>query len=248
MKAMVLAAGIGSRLRPLTDRMPKALIPVAGVPLLEHVLRRLHAAGVRDVVVNTHHHAAVLEAYMRARSTSDGLRIALSPEPELLGTGGGLLNAAWFFDDGAPFFLHNADILSGVDLRALYSAHVSSGALATLSVRARSSSRQFLFGGDGRLVGWERTDPPQRDWAAMPLSPTDVLPLAFDGIQVVSPAIFAKLTESGVFSLTRAYLRLAGTGESIVAHRSDGTYWADIGSAEKLAAVERHVSTVGLPA
>jgi NDP-sugar pyrophosphorylase family protein len=245
MKAMVLAAGVGSRLRPLTDRMPKALVPVAGVPLVEHVLRRLRAAGVRDVIVNTHHRAAELEGYLRGRADEDGLRIEIAHEPELLDTGGGLKNVAWFFAGEQPFFVHNADILSGVDLRALYAAHASRNALATLSVRARESARHFLFDAGDRLVGWERSDPPERDWAAAPVAGATAL--AFDGIQVVSPAVFAKLSESGCFSLTRAYLRLAGCGERIAAYRSDGTYWADIGSHAKLEAVERHVLQHGLP-
>lgn len=244
MRAMVLAAGVGSRLRPLTDRMPKALVPVAGVPLIEHVFRRLHLAGVRDIIVNTHHHAAILESHLRSRSSDDGLRITISHENELLDTGGGLAHAAWFFDDGDPFFLHNADVLSSVDLRSLAAAHRRTHALATLSVRARSSSRQFLFDQNDRLVGWERTDPPQRDWSSAPVA--DALPLAFDGIQVVSPAIFAKVTETGAFSLTRAYVRLAGTGELIQAHRSDATFWADIGSVAKLEAVERAIASEGL--
>jgi NDP-sugar pyrophosphorylase family protein len=244
MKAMVLAAGIGSRLRPLTDRIPKALVPIGGTPLIEIVLRRLAAAGVRDVVVNTHHRAEQLEAYLRARPQHD-LRIALSHEPELLDTGGGLKNAAWFFDDGRPFFLHNADVLSAVDLRRLYAARETTGALAVLSVRARESSRRFLFDAGGGLAGWERTDTGERDWAKAPVA--DATPLAFDGIQVLAPEILAKLSESGCFSLTRAYLRLAGAGERILAHRADGEYWADIGSQAKYEAAERHVATHGLP-
>lgn len=245
MKAMILAAGIGSRLRPLTDRIPKALVPVGGTPLLEIVLRRLARAGVRDVIVNTFHHAAVLEDYLRTRAP-DGLRIAVSRETELLDTGGGLANAAWFFSGDEPFFLHNADVVSGVDLQSLAASHARSGALAVLSVRQRVSSRRFLFAADGRLAGWEDTGAERREWAAAAVA--DATPLAFDGIQVLSPRILAAFTETGAFSLTKAYLRLAGAGERILAHRSDDTYWADIGSAAKLQAVEEHVARAGLPA
>lgn len=245
MKAMVLAAGVGSRLRPLTDRLPKALVEVAGTPLLEIVLRRLEAAGVREVIVNTFHHRALLEDYLRARAPQ-GLRIEIAPEEVLLDTGGGLRNAAWFFDDGQPFFLHNADVVSGVDLRGLARAQRESGALAVLSVRAREASRRFLFDARGQLCGWERTGTGERDWAAAPVPGSTAL--GFDGIQVIAPAIFDKLTETGAFSLTRAYLRLAGAGERILACRADDTYWADIGSAAKLAAVEQHVAATGLPA
>jgi NDP-sugar pyrophosphorylase family protein len=245
MKAMVLAAGIGSRLRPLTDQLPKALVPVGGIPLIEIVLRRLGAAGVRDVIVNTHHHAELLERYLRARAPQD-LRIEISREPELLDTGGGLKNAAWFFDDGEAFFLHNADVVSGVDLYRLAAVHRESDALATLSVRGREAVRRFLFDTNGRLCGWERTDTGERDWAAGPVA--EVTPLGFDGIQVIAPEIFAKLTEEGAFSLTRAYLRLAGQGERLLACRGDAAYWADIGSLPKLAAVEKHAAAAGLPA
>jgi NDP-sugar pyrophosphorylase family protein len=245
MKAMILAAGLGSRLRPLTDQMPKALVPVGGTPLLEIVLRRLAAAGVRDVIVNTFHHATLLEDYLRARAP-DGLRIAVSRETELLDTGGGLAKAAWFFDGGEPFFLHNADVVSGVDLRGLAALHAQSGALAVLSVRERGASRRFLFAADGQLVGWENTAAAQREWASAAV--VDHTALAFDGIQVLSPRILSKFIETGAFSLTKAYLRLAGAGERILAHRSDTSYWADIGSAAKLQAVEEHVARAGLPA
>jgi NDP-sugar pyrophosphorylase family protein len=245
MKAMVLAAGLGSRLRPLTDQLPKALVPVGGVPLIDIVLRRLAAAAVQDVIVNTHHHAAVLERYLQEHAPRD-LRVAVAREPVLLDTGGGLKNVAWFFADGGPFFLHNADVVSGVDLAALAAVHRESGALATLSVRAREASRRFLFDAGGNLCGWEDTGTGRRDWAAGPVE--EVTPLGFDGIQVVAPEIFAKLTEEGVFSLTRAYLRLAGQGERIVACRGDAAYWADIGSLPKLAAVEKHVAVTGIPA
>lgn len=245
MRAMILAAGAGSRLRPLTDRMPKALVPVGGTPLVEIVLRRLAAAGVRDVIVNTFHHAALLEDYLRGRP-QDGLRIAISRETELLDTGGGLANAAAFFAGSEPFIVHNADVVSGVDLRSLAALQQRTGALAVLSVRARASSRRFLFDAGEQLCGWENTATHERDWAAAEIAhPTA---LAFDGIQVLSPVILSRFTETGAFSLTKAYLRLAGAGERIVAHRSDAAYWADIGSAAKLEAVEQHVARAGLPA
>lgn len=247
MKAMILAAGVGSRLRPLTDRLPKALVPVGGVPLIEIVLRRLAAAGVHEFIVNTFHHASLLEDYLRTRP-QDGLRIAVSREHELLDTGGGLANAAWFFTGSEPFFLHNADIVSGVDLRSLLAQQARTDALAVLSVRSRTATRRFLFAPNGQLMGWENTETQVREWAEGPSGSANSTPLAFDGIQVLSPRILAKFTERGAFSLTKAYLRLAGCGELILAHRSDTTYWADIGSAAKLQAVEQHVASAGLPA
>jgi NDP-sugar pyrophosphorylase family protein len=219
-------------------------VPVAGTPLIEIVLRRLAAAGVREVVVNTFHMADQLESYLRTRP-GDGLRIAISRETELLDTGGGLEHAAWFFDDGRPFFLHNADVVSAVDLRGLYAAHAQSAALALLSVRARATSRRFLFDAGGALVGWEHAESNRRDWAAAPVP--DATALAFDGIQVLAPEILGLLDPPGAFPLTRTYVQLAGRGQRILAYRSDDRYWADLGSIPKLEAVERHVATHGLP-
>lgn len=244
MKAMILAAGVGSRLRPLTDRLPKALVEVGGAPLIAIVLRRLAAAGVREVVINTFHHADVLERFLRSQEW--GLEIAISRETELLDTGGGLLRAAPHLVGPDPFFVHNADVVSGVDLRALLATHRASGALATLAVRDRAAARRFLFDDHTALRGWENAATGERLWAAGPVEP--VTPLAFDGIQVVSPRIFDRLTESGVFSLTPAYLRLAGVGERILGARTDASYWADVGSMAKLDAVRSHVAAHGLPA
>ena len=246
MKAMVLAAGVGSRLRPLTDQLPKALVEVGGTPLIEIALRRLAAAGVRDVVVNVFHHADMLERFLEGRAGDLGLRMAISREEELLDTGGGIKKAAPWLAGAEPFFVHNADVVSGVDLRRLWAAHRQSGALATLSVRERAASRRFLFDAQGRLCGWEERGAGRRDWAAGPVEP--VTPLGFDGIQVLAPEILPMLSEEGPFSMTRAYLRLAGLGQRIVAFRADAYYWADIGSPAKLEAVERHVAAHGLPA
>jgi NDP-sugar pyrophosphorylase family protein len=245
MKAMVLAAGVGSRLRPLTDRRPKALVEVGGRPLVDIVLRRLAAAGVRQVIVNAFHHADQLEGWLRAHAGPD-LRVEISREAELLDTGGGLKQAAWFFDDGAPFFVHNVDVVSGVDLRGLLAAHRDRGALATLSVRQRPASRQLLFDAAGRLCGRSDAGTGETTWARGRVD--GAVPLGFDGIQVLSPGILAKLTEEGAFSLIRAYLRLAGAGEAIAACRADAAPWFDVGSTPKLEAVQRHVERHGLPA
>ena len=245
MKAMVLAAGVGSRLRPLTDHCPKALVEIAGVPMIEIVLRRLAAVGVRDVVVNVFHHAERVQEFLRGCTHLD-LSIRVAREAELLDTGGGLKNVSDFFAGSSAFFLHNVDVVSSVDLLALYEAHRDRGAMATLSVRDRPASRMLLLDSTDRLCGWERPDTAERRWASTPVAP--VTRVGFDGIQVLSPQILEKLVETGPFSLTQAYLRLAGLGEHIAAHRADDSFWADIGSVAKLEAVERHVAMHGLPA
>ena len=244
MKAMVLAAGVGSRLKPITDSIPKALIEVGGLPMLELVLMRLKAAGVREVVVNLFHHADKVAGFL-AEKRGFGLRVELSRESELLDTGGGLKKASWFFDDGEPFFLHNVDVLSNLDLGAMLAAHRRSGALATLAVRQRESGRRLLFAADGRLCGRDSPSEGGIEWAKSPVPNAESL--AFDGVHVLSPAVFPKITESGIFSINRPYLRLAGSGERIAAFRSDEYYWQDIGSAQKLESARARVKEKGLP-
>ncbi len=226
MKAMVFAAGLGTRLRPLTDRLPKALVNINGAPMLELVIRRLAAAGVGELVVNTHHFHEEVAGFLRSQKNF-GLRIELSREEEFpLETGGGLKKAAAFFDDGRPFFAHNADVYSEMDLAGLYAAHLSGGALATLAVRERPSGRRLLF--DAGMNLKRREDGP----AAPGLTP-----FAFSGIQVLSPEIFGRITETGVFSLPSVYLRLAAAGERIKGFRDDSVFWGDIGDMERLESV-----------
>lgn len=230
---MVLAAGIGSRLRPLTDIRPKALIEIDQVAMLEIVILRLIAAGVGEIIVNVYHLPQTIEDFLKSKKNF-GIRIELSREIDLLDTGGGLLKAAPFFDDGKPFLLHNVDVFSEVDLKKLYKTHLENGALATLSVRARESGRYLLFDDHGLLRGRETADG-ARQWAGSLAGKTEKL--AFDGIHVISPGIFPKITESGAFSMITTYLRLAGQGEKIAAFRSDEYYWKDIGRPTGLADV-----------
>ena len=157
MKAMILAAGLGTRLRPLTDTCPKALVEVSGRTLLEITLTRLSSFGVRDVIVNVHHFPDMILDYLKAHNNF-GLHIAISREEQLLDTGGGLKKASWFFlQDSAhaeePFILHNVDVISTIDLRRMLEFHNEKQALATLAVQHRHSSRQLLFDADLRLCG-----------------------------------------------------------------------------------------------
>ena len=231
MKAMVFAAGCGTRLRPLTDTRPKALVEVAGRTLLEQVLSRLVAAGVTEVIVNLHHLGEQIAPFLAKHENLGLERVAYSPEPALLGTGGGMKQAAWFFDDGKPFLVHNVDVLSTIDLGALLHAHRQSGALATLAVMARATTRPLFFDTEGRLVG-RRSLATGDEFVCAPRGRT--VPLGFCGIQAVSPAIFGKISEIGAFGITEAYLRLAGAGEAITAHRVDGAKWRDCGRPEDL--------------
>jgi NDP-sugar pyrophosphorylase family protein len=231
MKAMVFAAGRGTRLQPLTDTRPKALVEVAGRTLLEHVMRRLVEAGVTEVIINLHHLGGQIPPFLEKHNLFGLRRVAYSQEPALLDTGGGLKQAAWFFDDGQPFFVHNVDVLSDIDLRGLLAAHRHSGALATLAVMDRPSERPLYFDAERRLVG-RRTSNKGDEFVQTPHGKP--VSLGFCGIQAVSPAIFGKMSETGAFPLAGAYLRLAGAGEKILAHRVDGAKWRDCGRPEDL--------------
>jgi NDP-sugar pyrophosphorylase family protein len=238
MKAMILAAGLGTRLRPLTDNKPKALVELGGRTLLEITLERLRSFGVSEVIVNVHHFADLVVEYLRANANF-GLRIEVSREDLLLDTGGGLKRAAWFFLEGQsdePFLLHNVDIVSAINLEEMAEAHKNSAALATLAVQERSSSRRLLFDRQGRLCG-RRAGREAADEIAR--SAENPEPLAFAGIHVISPRLLKKMTEDGVFSIIGTYLQLAREGEAIRAFRADQYYWRDLGKPEDLRQAEQ---------
>jgi mannose-1-phosphate guanylyltransferase len=237
MKAMVLAAGLGTRLRPLTDAKPKALVELGGRTLLEITLSRLRSFGVQEVIVNVHHFADLVAAYLRA-NRGFGMRIEISREDRLLDTGGGLKKAGWFFleDRDKPFLLHNVDVLSTVDLARMVESHRRQAALATLAVQERESTRQLLFDGNGRLCGRREAAGPGGEAGA---APPRAKALAFSGIHVISPRLLERLSETGAFSIIDSYLRLARAGEAIEAFRADGYYWRDLGRAADLAEAER---------
>lgn len=235
---MILAAGLGTRLRPLTDNKPKALVELGGRTLLAITLERLRSCGVSDVIVNAHHFANVLVEYLLANSDF-GMRIEVSREEVLLDTGGGLKKAAWFFlkdQSDEPFLLHNVDIVSTIDLKEIVETHKKSGALATLAVQERKSSRQLLFDEAGLLCGRRAG----RDSAEEIVRPgKNLQPLAFAGIHVISPLFLKLMTEDGVFSIIDTYLRLAREGEKICASRADQFYWRDLGKPENLRQAEQ---------
>jgi NDP-sugar pyrophosphorylase family protein len=229
MKAMVLAAGLGTRLRPLTNDRPKALVEVAGRTLLEITLARLRAFGVGEVIVNVHHFADLVIAYLKAHDNF-GMRMEVSREDVLLDTGGGLKKAGWFFLEAPksdePFLLHNVDVISTIDLGRMVQSHKQNKALATLAVQERETSRYLLFGEQLRLCG-RRAGRDQEPEIVRPSARTQAL--AFSGIHVISPRLLAEMTEEGVFSIIASYLRLAGRGENIAAFRADEYYWRDLG-------------------
>ena len=239
MRAMVLAAGLGTRLRPLTNDRPKALVEIGGRTLLELTLTRLASFGVREVIINVHHFADLVVQYLKANNNF-GLHVEISREEVLLDTGGGLKKAGWFFlQDSArmdeAFLLHNVDVVSNIDLRQLMKFHSEHPALATLVTQERESSRQLLFSPEGELCGrWVSGQDPEfvRDTP-------NLQAYAFSGIHAISPRLLAKVSEEGVFSIIPTYLRLAKEGEKIMAFRADDCYWRDLGRIEDLRQAEK---------
>ncbi|HXE06055.1 MAG TPA: sugar phosphate nucleotidyltransferase [Bryobacteraceae bacterium] len=248
MKAMVLAAGLGTRLRPLTESRPKALVTVAGKTLLEITLLTLRSFGVDEVIVNVHHFGDMICEYLDENGNF-GMRIEISREDELLDTGGGLKKAAWFFlENGAeandPFILHNVDVLSTIDLTRMVRQHMEQCALATLAVQQRETSRYLLFDKNRHLCG-RRKGRDGSDELARPAA--HVQALAFAGIHVISPRLLTELHEEGAFSIIDAYLNLAARGEKIAAFRADEHYWCDLGRPESIAEAERDLSEGAVP-
>jgi len=230
-KAMVLAAGLGTRLRPLTDDRPKALVEVAGRTLLELTLARLRAFGILDVIINTHHFADKIAAYLQSHQNF-GMHIELSYEEVLLDTGGGLKKAASFFrDSDEPFLVHNVDVLSTIDFNQLLQFHKERNALATLAVQNRPTSRYLLFNENGQLCG-RRAGLAGEPELVRPASAPQAL--AFCGIQVLSPRIFSVMQEEGAFSVIPLYLRLAERNEAVLAFRADQYHWRDLGRPEHI--------------
>jgi NDP-sugar pyrophosphorylase family protein len=234
MKAMILAAGMGTRLRPLTDERPKALVEVAGQTLLEITLRRLRASGIHEVIVNVHHFADLVIEYLKVHDNF-GLRIEISREEILLDTGGGLKRAAWFFLDDLrtdePFILHNVDVLSTIDLPRMVQFHSQNHALATLAVQDRETARYLLFDEQQQLCGRRIGRDPKTE-IVRPARTNRAL--AFSGIHVISPRLLTLMTEEGVFSIIDCYLRLAAQGEKILAFRADEYDWRDLGKLENI--------------
>ena len=231
MKAMILAAGLGTRLRPLTDNRPKALVEVAGRTLLEITLLRLRAFAIREVIINVHHFADMVVEYLKANDNF-GMRIEVSREEVLLDTGGGLKKAAWFFledPSGEPFLVHNVDVISTIDFGRMVQVHNESRALATLAVQERPTSRYLLFDQHNQLCG-RRAEGKEELVRSAP----QMRALAFSGIHVISPRLLTMMTEEGVFSIIRSYLRLAGQGENTVGFRADEYEWRDVGKLEDL--------------
>lgn len=244
MKAMIFAAGLGSRLKPLTDTMPKALVPVAGCPMLEHVILKLKASGFTEIVINIHHFGEQIIDFLKTNNDF-GLTIHISDERDrLLDTGGGIRKARLFFENsGEPFLVHNVDILSDMNLKELYDFHMQSGSVATLLASRRTTSRYLLFDTERKLRGWINKDMGQVKPEGFHYDESLYREYAFSGIHVFSPAVF-RLMEAprweGKFSIMDFYLATCGQTD-YSGYLAEKLELIDIGKPETLARAEEFV-------
>lgn len=233
-KAMIFAAGLGTRMRPLTDHVPKALIRLNEKPLIWYAIQKLLPLGIDSLVVNVHHHHQQLKDYFN--SNNFGIPVIISDESEqLLDTGGGLFKAREWLHDADELLLMNTDILSTVDLQAVIDQHRQKGDLASLVVRQRDTSRYLLFNEEMLLSGWENRQTGARKIAR---SAENTKAYAFSGIQVVNPQLLDMIEEAGKFSLIDVYLRLAQT-QNIRAFVDTSAYWIDVGKPGELERAEK---------
>ena len=234
MRAMLFAAGLGTRLKPFTDHSPKALVEINNKTLLEHNIRYLQRFGIYEVIVNVHHFAAKIEDVI-SEHDAFGSEITISDErSEILETGGGLKKAAHFFDDGEHFVVMNVDVLTNLDLGKMISAHERGSGIATLAVMKRDSSRQLLFDGDMSLCGWvNNTTHEER----LSRNTTPLHPFAFSGIQVLSHAVLQDIPFSGKFSLIDLYLHLAKEN-TMKGYDHTGNLFIDVGKPESIEKAE----------
>jgi NDP-sugar pyrophosphorylase family protein len=235
-KAMIFAAGLGTRLKPFTDSHPKALALVNGKTLLERNISYLHQFGISEIVINVHHFASQIADFIE-RYRSSNINIHLSNEVEgPFETGGGLAFASEFFKASTnPFIVMNADILTNLDLNGMFEFHQKVSPLATLAVTKRESSRQFLFDDQLKLVGWRNNNTLETKWVYGEYLSAE--PFSFSGIHVLSPAIFDLMPSSGVFSITDVYLKLAAIRQ-VVGYNHSGDMVLDVGKPESVILAE----------
>jgi len=227
-KAIILAAGLGTRLKPLTDHKPKALVEWNGIPLLDRAVLKLRESGFTDIIINVHHMASMIIEHVE-KMDQYGIHIAFSHEKdELLDTGGGIANAAWFFDE-RPFLVYNVDILSSVNLNTMMEAHRGSGAIATMAVKERVTSRSLLMDKASYLKGWK--DNRTGEEILVDHTAADLIPIAFSAIHVMDPSIFKFFPTRKRFPIMPFYLELART-KPVFLYRHDEDEWMDLGKLE----------------
>lgn len=243
MKAMVFAAGLGTRLKPLTNTMPKALVLLNGVPMLERVIKNIIACGITQVVVNIHHFGDQIIQFLNEKNNF-GINIAISDErDQLLDTGGGILRAQSLLDGDEPFLVHNADIFTDLDLRSIINHHLVSGADATLLVKQRTTQRYLVFDQQNRMQGWTNIATGEVKPASLTIDASKHL-MAFGGVHVISPIVFAPLKQHATepkFSIMPFYIDNCQK-LNIQGFNPTGYNWFDIGKMETLQQAEQFLS------
>lgn len=230
MKALVLAAGLGTRLKPITQNIPKALAKINDITLLEILITRLKKFGIEEIIINVHHFADQIIDFVNTHQQF-GIEIRFSDErDQLLDTGGGIKNAEWYLNDGNPFLVHNVDVISSIDLNDFQKFNLECGSIATLAVRNRNTSRYFLFDEQEILCGWKNISTGEQIVTRQ--SPM-IHPMAFSGIHIISPEIFNLIDTTGKFSIVEKYLKLSAEYK-ICAYKHDNTEWIDLGKVENL--------------
>lgn len=240
MKAFILAAGLGTRLRPLTDDRPKAMVEVGGKPMIEHIILNLLRQGFSEIVVNIHHHAEVFRSYLESLNF-EGLRLSISDESKLLmDTGGAIAHARELLAGSGPFLVQNVDIISNIDYRGLTKAHSSGEALACLAVRQRKTSRSLLIDDKMQLCGWKNHE----NGETIISFPAEYQEIAFSGIHVMSEDVF-EFMPKGPFSIINFYLEMAGQGRRIICHRHQEDTWLDLGRTSQIPEAGEALKTMG---
>lgn len=235
MKALILAAGLGTRLRPITDNKPKALVEINGIPLIEIVIKRLIEAGFDQLIINVHHFAKQVIDYLESKNHF-GIKIKISDESDLLlDTGGGLKKAEWFFNDDKPFLVHNVDIITDLELSNLYNFQLSNRYIATLAVQKRESSRYFLFDEQKNLCGWKNEKTNEIKMAREPEG--SLTKFAFSGIHTADTHIFNFMPEENIFSLVDLFLKVASKHQ-ITYFEHTNSQFIDLGKKENLIKAE----------
>lgn len=234
-RAMIFAAGLGTRLKPFTDKHPKALAPVNGKPLLQRNIEYLKKFGITDFIVNVHHFADQIIEFLE-KNNNFGVKVAISHEVgEPLETGGGLKKASWFFEDcTTPFVVMNADILTDMDLKKMSSYHKKKNGLVTLAVTQRKTSRNFLFNDDHLLVGWENNKTGEQKISR---SSVVTYPGAFTCVHIIEPRMLGMIRQEGKFSIIDTYLDLAKNND-IYVYDHTGDVVVDVGKPEAIQKAE----------
>lgn len=236
MRAIILAAGLGTRLQPLTDHTPKALVHFKGVPMVERVVRKLAGAGIKQIMVNVHHFAGAVAAFLD-RLEVEGVELYISDESgQLMDTGGALLKARHFLQEEDCFLVHNVDVFTNLDISALITSHREGDALATLAVKKRPTSRSLLFDDAGYLCGWVHNETGEKKMVRTPAGPEE--DFGNTCVQVIDSGFLDFFPETRPRSLTEMYLELAGQ-HRIGPFIHDQDYWYDLGRYENFIKAEK---------